>query len=657
MRHLTRYVLDFFRERVTTESFRDESISRVLIVPGLGEAATMAVRQLFPGAELRLLHARSNLWRIRSLRFDVVCVPMAGGPMQPRLVGLLSGARHKLLLPSPEYVYRLGLSRGGMALFWGMVDRFLLAPMALLWLGVLALGMYATGLVQRASAAPCERGFWTAKGVLVVRLMPAKTFVRLLQRLRRQIPHAHLTALLGSNEGRDETAGACDRLISSTGASLLPALRQLRNEAFDAVILAGGADYGMRPTYLKAAVAARLCAGAQRFQWELGDELPGVPLGRAVGRALRAQVRGSATRAAGPLAKWARRRYYAAEPARGPTIAQIGITRACNYHCLFCPFHNPSADKGHREADLPKMSYETFARLLGQLRRMGTQGLDICGDGEPLTHPEAMEMIALARQLQFDVTLATNGALLTAQRARQLVDIGVRRMHVSMNAGTEETYRRLHPGAPEGKFEQIIARLGEMAEYAQAECRRPIEVEFSAVLNRANMHEIGLMLQAASRAGAGWLMLILMGPVQGREDLLLRPEDWLLLEADLERLGQRANEIALRTNLDSLRPGASAAGTRSVYERIPCYIGHEYALILADGNVVFCCQCSRPLGNLQQDSFEEIWKSERYREARQQARALPTSRRPLPGCECFTACSHVAVNLDVYRKLYCYSTE
>jgi len=159
-------------------------------------------------------------------------------------------------------------------------------------------------------------------------------------------------------------------------------------------------------------------------------------------------------------------------------------------------------------------------------------------------------------------------------------------------------------------------------------------------------------VEAAKEARAGWFMLILMGPAPGAEQLLPRAEDWLLIQSDIDRAAGKAREWGIRTNFDAIRPGAGAAGTRCVYERIPCYIGHEYALITADGSVMFCCQCSRPLGNLHQDSFQRIWYSEAYRQARRQARELPQTREHLEGCECFTACSHVVVNLEVYRKLY-----
>ena len=641
------YVLDFFRERVTAEDFAGERIAHVLVARGLGEAGLAAVRAVFPDAEMYAFDRQTDLWRMRRMRCDAACMGMAGGDIRERVLGLLSGARHVLLIPSPDYVYRLGMRRGRAALLRAAVDHFLLAPLALLWLAALTVKMYGGGIVARAGAA--ERGSrpWETKRVLVIRLMPTRTFVRLLERLRRRFAGARVTAVLASREGRTEVAAACDRVLSPSEGGLLRLLHRLRTGRFDAVILAGGADYGLAPTYLKAAVLARLCPGARRYQWEIGEELPGRRLWRAVLGKRRARRR----RMPGPLGRWALRRRYAQEPTRGPKIVQVGIAKACNYHCLFCPFHSPEAEGGHDDSELPRMSYLMFARLLGDLKRMGTRMVDVCGDGEPLMHRDAMEMIALARALGFDVTLATNAALLSEQRSHRLVDLQVRRMHVSFNAATDETYERLHCGAPPGARRKIVARLRDMAEYAEAEGKRPIEVEFSAVLNRVNMHEIPAMVEQAHEARATWFMLILMGPVPGGEELLPRPEDWVLIRRDIERAADKARDLGIRTNLNAIRPTATAAGTRSVYEKIPCHIGHEYALVLADGDVTFCCQCSRPLGNLNDDSFERIWYSEGYRRARREARALPETGRALPGCECFTACSHVVANLEVYRRL------
>lgn len=649
-RYAAGYVLDFFRQRVDADDFSGETVHRVLTGPGLDDASLSALRRIFPAAEFRSFGPHTGLWPLRRLRADAVCIAMAGGPLRGRLVALLSGAKHTLLMPSPDYIYRLGLRRRPAALLWALIDRFLLAPIALLWLGLVGGAMYATRQVRRAAAAERGRAPWRPRRLLLLRLMPTTTFVALLRRLRALFPEVHLTALLASDADRETVRAAADDVITPRSGGLFAIIRRLRTARFDTVILAGGADYGLRPSYVKAALLARLTPGADRRQWELGDALPGAPLGRALRRAL-AAPRTDASRNPGLVSRIRLRRSYAREPTRGPAIAQIGLTKACNYHCLFCPFHSPAAEKDHRDAELPRLSPEVFARLLRDLRTMGTRAVDICGDGEPLMHRRALDMIALARDLGFDVTLATNAALLTEAPARRLVDLGVRRMHVSFNAATDDIYERLHPGAPPGARRTIIQRLRGMADYAEAQCLRPIDVEFSAVLNRINMHQIPQMVEVAREARARWFMLILMGPVEGADDLLPRPEDWILIQSDIDRAAARARKWGIETNLDAIRPGATAAGTRSVYESIPCYIGHEYALITADGSVMFCCQCTRPLGNLNAHSFRQIWYSEAYRQARTQARQLPRAREHLPGCECFTACSHVVVNLDVYRRL------
>jgi MoaA/NifB/PqqE/SkfB family radical SAM enzyme len=649
-RYAAGYVLDFFRERVSSEDFRDEEIGHVLVPVEGDPRITRAVRRLFPQAELRSAGPGTDLWRARRMPFDVACVAMRGGSVRSRLIPLLSGARHILLVPSPDYLYRLGLRRGSAAMYWALIDRFLLAPIALLWLGVLAVGAYGSGLVGRLRAAGRPRPSWRPTRVLLLRLMPTSVFVALLKRLRRDFPGIRLAALLASDEGRGQVGDAADEVILARRVGLRGLLRRLRRGRFDTVLLAGGADYGVGSSYLKAVLAARLTPRANRYQWETGQPLPGGPLWRAFTRAM---LRRDQRRHGGPglLGRVALRHHYSGDTPTGPPIVQIGLAQGCNYHCLFCPFHSPTAEGGHRDTDLPRMSFEMFARLLGDLKCMSTKAIDICGDGEPLMHPEALEMIGLAREMDFDVTLATNAALLTEARARRLVDLGVKRIHVSFNAATDDIYQRLHAGAPAGARRRIIARLRGMADYAEQEGLRPIAVEFSAVLNRLNMQQIPHMVEAAHEARAGWFMLILMGPVPGAEGLLPRADDWMLIQRDLDRALARARKLGVRTNLDWIRPGASAQGTRAVYERIPCHIGHEYALITADGSVMFCCQCSRPLGNLHEDSFREIWYSEAYRGARQQARELPRTREQLPSCECFTACSHVVVNLEVQRKL------
>jgi len=148
---LSGYVLDFFRARVTSEDFAEAAVRRVVIC---GEGMEAVARRVFPEAEVLEIAAFATLRALRQARVDAAVIEMRGGERGPRRRALLSGARHLLLVPSPDYVYRLGIGRGFWAFAWAVADRFLLAPVALLWLGVLSLGMAASGLMRRARREP-----------------------------------------------------------------------------------------------------------------------------------------------------------------------------------------------------------------------------------------------------------------------------------------------------------------------------------------------------------------------------------------------------------------------------------------------------------------------------------------------------------------------
>jgi len=153
LRYLAGYWLDFLRERVTAEDFGGADVRRVLVTPGLSPESLAAVRRMFPRARLYAADPRWTLAAVRGFGFDAACVSMTGGELRPRALALFSRARHRLLIPSPDYIYRLGLRRGWAALVWAVVDRLLLAPVALVWFGLVCAWLYARGLPAHALGA------------------------------------------------------------------------------------------------------------------------------------------------------------------------------------------------------------------------------------------------------------------------------------------------------------------------------------------------------------------------------------------------------------------------------------------------------------------------------------------------------------------------
>jgi len=279
LRYFASYVLDFFRERVTGEDFCSERAIRVLVAPGTDARTWSTARKIFPEAELFGLNNASSLFRVRAARFDAACICMAGGGLKERLVALVSGARHKLLIPSPDYVYRFGMRGGCAALVWAVVDHLLLAPLGLVWLVAVACWMYARGLPQRAMETenPDPPG-----KILVVCIAQTECFLYLLKELRERWPQARVYAVVPSPEVEKHISEHASRVLLSSRIRGQELLKRVRHVRPDLAIVASDADRGITLGHFKAMLLARLSGARRRFQWKPSDLAPGRPLAEAV---------------------------------------------------------------------------------------------------------------------------------------------------------------------------------------------------------------------------------------------------------------------------------------------------------------------------------------------------------------------------------------
>ena len=90
----------------------------------------------------------------------------------------------------------------------------------------------------------------------------------------------------------------------------------------------------------------------------------------------------------------------------------------------------------------------------------------------------------------------------------------------------------------------------------------------------------------------------------------------------------------------------------NIVDILPCYIGYIYARILVNGNVIPCCKAvDMPLGNIQNQSFKEIWYSDKYEEFRKKAVKLKKDNPYFSKINCYKSCDNVGMNLNTYLKI------
>jgi MoaA/NifB/PqqE/SkfB family radical SAM enzyme len=109
------------------------------------------------------------------------------------------------------------------------------------------------------------------------------------------------------------------------------------------------------------------------------------------------------------------------------------------------------------------------------------------GFGEPLLHPNIVEMVAMAKELGAETELITNGLLLNRDIAEELVMAGLDRLVVSVDGTSPESHADIRSGADLGVVRENVKALNVAR---RVKSRRNPEVGLEFVLTRRNISEL-----------------------------------------------------------------------------------------------------------------------------------------------------------------------
>ncbi len=161
----------------------------------------------------------------------------------------------------------------------------------------------------------------------------------------------------------------------------------------------------------------------------------------------------------------------------GPGVCYFAINNACNARCDFCNF---SLEK------LPAEAWK-FVSLAGArdaldiLRRQGVRYVIVFG-GEPLLHPDVVDIVRTARGQGMTVLLITNGARLRPAMVRELAGAGVSTFIISVDAASPSLHEdnRGLPGVCE-KIRLANAVIGELGRSSIASVTMSRLVDYEAL--------------------------------------------------------------------------------------------------------------------------------------------------------------------------------
>jgi MoaA/NifB/PqqE/SkfB family radical SAM enzyme len=108
----------------------------------------------------------------------------------------------------------------------------------------------------------------------------------------------------------------------------------------------------------------------------------------------------------------------------------------------------------------PELSHQTVRRLIEEGAQNGQASMGFGGLWEPLTSPHIPDLVAFGREKGLvDVMFNTNGLKLDGQTSKALLEAGLTRIMISLDAVNEDTYLLMRPGSDFKTVENNVTEL------------------------------------------------------------------------------------------------------------------------------------------------------------------------------------------------------
>lgn len=259
-----------------------------------------------------------------------------------------------------------------------------------------------------------------------------------------------------------------------------------------------------------------------------------------------------------------------------PLHLDIEVTNYCNLHCSFC------ASTIHGCGEKGFMDLGMFKQIIDESAKMQLPALKFNWRGEPLLHPDIVEMVAYAKDKGvLDVFFNTNGFFLNEALAEKLVDAKLDRIIFSVEGCEAKVYEKYRIGS---NFERVKTNIETL----------------KSIREKKKSHIPQIRIQTVS-----------IPEIDEKKYV----EFWGRYADEITIINQR-DECEIYCKLDS--------------SKWCCPYPWLRLTIAYDGNVYPCCFMTKSpelydddclLGNVRELSIQELWKGEKMNKYRTENKA------------------------------------
>jgi len=278
--------------------------------------------------------------------------------------------------------------------------------------------------------------------------------------------------------------------------------------------------------------------------------------------------------------------------------------------------------------------------------------------GEAFLHPDVyLRILKMAKVEECEVRTISNGTLLTPEFSEKLVEIGLDNLTISIDAATKNTYKKIRVG---GNFKTLIKQIKKLQKIKKKKGKQKPSIHFGFVGMKSNIHELPGLVKLAGELGIENVILQGMGEFDDTMGESLAFHHREIGKEIYQEALQLGKHLGVAVSLfppdqfdeETIRvtPPREIINDSLKMEipkgyRKDCDVPWKEAVITTTGDVLTCCAASKPIGNILQTPFEEIWLSPDYREFRKKV----ISKEPPLMC---ITCTGVGWRKDTVLKEY-----
>ena len=299
------------------------------------------------------------------------------------------------------------------------------------------------------------------------------------------------------------------------------------------------------------------------------------------------------------LSRWSKKNLHQGMP----LSISIEPTTSCNLRCPECP-------SGLRSFTRPtgKLNPDFYKKIIDQIADQLVY-LTFYFQGEPYLHPEFLSMVQYAHQKKIYTSTSTNAHYLTEKKARDTIASGLDRLIISIDGTDQKTYASYRMG---GNLEKVIEGTKNLLALKQSMGASTPHVALQFLVVGPNEHQIP--------------EIHALGKTLGVDEVLLKTAQIYEFENGSPLIPSNPKYARYKKNREGKYEIKNPLHNQ-------CWKMWQSCVITWDGQVVPCCfdkDASHSMGNLNQHTFKEIWRGERYHQFRS---SLLKARKEIDICK------------------------